>query len=172
MQYLLFIAIMLIYIFRVFSQAQKKAREEAERRRRANEQAQQQNPTTIPAPLTPEERMREIFRETEMKTKPYGSGRTISQTQRREKPAQQRQILQPQTITPTVSSQIQKQKEPQPFLTAELNTLQGTLSTPSDDYIKKTQVSDANKPQSTGPKIKFILRDAVIAKIILDRPEW
>jgi hypothetical protein len=172
MEYLIFFAILLFYIYRTFSQAQKNAKQEAERRRRANEQAPPAEMTT-PQPKTLEDVLTEVFREVESKSKPYGDKRQIP-------PAMPQPKAEKKKASP-VSEQwkkpVVKKKDPAPFLTTDYTEEtvepEGTPSTAMQDFIKKTQVSDAYAHAVKGTKpAKFNLREAVIAKIILDRPEW
>ena len=181
MQYVLFFIILLFYLYRAFSGAQKKAKQEAEQRRRANEQ----NPQPPSAPTqqkTLQEVLTEVFRETEMKTKPFGDGRTIppvvqSKKTFEKKPVVQKPVTTYSQTTYSSKNQPQKKKETKPFLTsdytAETIDPEGTPSAMSKDYIQQTQVADAYLLKEQGSvRYKFDIRNAVIAKIILDRPEW
>jgi hypothetical protein len=179
MQYLFFFAILLFYIYRTFSQAQKKAKEDAARRRQTNEQ-QPQQPVPSNQPKTLQEVLTDVFRETEMKTKPYGDGRKlppVTQPKKVYPQPVQKPFQQTRTATATVKTDIGKKKEAQPFLsvdyTPEPLPKEGASTGSMEDFIKHTQVSDAYLISGQGKRrINFNIRDAVIAKIILDRPEW
>ena len=172
MEYLLFFAVLVFYIFRTLSKAQKKAKEEAARRKMLNEQMA--TPETVSAPKTFQEVMTEVFREVETKSKPYGDKRTmppvLAQKKYDRKAAQQPVQQKPKQQSPA-------KKAPAPFLTsdysAETIEPEGTPSAAMEDFIRKAQVTDAYLQQKKEmARVRFNLRDAVIAKIILDRPEW
>ena len=178
MQYVIFFVILLFYIYRTFSQAQKKAKEKAERRRRTNDQLPQQ-PVSPNTPKTLQEVLTDVFRETEMKTKPYGDGRKLPPVTQTKKvyPQVQKPFQQARTATSTVKTDIGKRKEPQPFLNVDYSPQplpkEGASTGSMEDFIKHTEVSDAYLIKSKEQRrINFNIRDAVIAKIILDRPEW
>jgi hypothetical protein len=173
MEYVIFFAILLFYIFRTLSKAQKKAKEEAERRRRMNEHMAP-SPTVPSAPKSLEDVLTEVFREVETKSKPFGDKRTIppvlTQKKHERKAAQQPVQQSPKQQRPA-------KKAPTPFLTsdysAETIEPEGTPSAAMEDFIRKSQVTDAYlRQKKETARMKFSLRDAVIAKIILDRPEW
>lgn len=172
MEYLIFFAILLFYIYRTFSQAQKNAKQEAERRRRANEQSSPAEMTTS-QPKTLEDVLTEVFREVESKSKPYGDKRqmppAVPQRKAEKKKASQVSTQRRQPVA--------QKKDPTPFLTTDYTEEtvepEGTPSTAMQDFIKKTQLSDAYAHAKKNAKpANFNLREAVIAKIILDRPEW
>ena len=175
MQYVFFALIILFYLYRTFSTAQKKAREDAERRRKLNPQTPQQ-PNSPELPKTFQDMMTEVFREAEMKTKPYGDGRTMPPVVRQKKQYEPRRTFQnppPKTIPPKI--QLPKKKEASPFLTTdytpEILEPEGTPSTMLQEYSKQNSEAYLIKDQD-GNHLRFNIRDAVIAKIILDRPEW
>jgi hypothetical protein len=177
MQYVVFALIIIFYIYRTFSTAQKKAKEDAERRRRLNPQSpQQQNPPA--PPKTIQEVLTEVFRETEMKTKPYGDGRKMPVPPQPIKRYEQKPPLQKPGAKP-IGQKIQqpKKKELSPFLTTDYTPQklepEGTPSAMSKEYNPITQTSDAYLIKGKDSiRANFNIRDAVIAKIILDRPEW
>jgi len=173
MQYLFFAAILLFYLYRSFSVAQKKAKEDAERRRIQNPQIPNQQDTPVPQKSI-EQVLTEVFRETEMKTKPYGDGRKRSLFEPPKKSYEKKPVVQRPAYKPI---QAPKKKEASPFLTTdyspELVDAEGTPSAMSKESEGKIQSSDAYRIKGLeGKRINFNIRDAVIAKIILDRPEW
>jgi len=121
-------------------------------------------------PITIEEQMREIFREVEMKQKPFA---------RPEKPVSTKRV------TPTAPPVVQKEikatakavpkKAPSPFLNFDMTTEEiapeGTWTAMGADRFSKIGY-DYNRVIAKAVIRKVNLREAIIGKIILDRPEW
>lgn len=172
MEYVIFSAIVIFYLYRTFSQAQKRAKQEAERRQRSNEQVPREQ-SANPKQKTLEDVLTEVFREVENKSKPFGEKLPVPQrSTRREK---DKRALQAPAAKPKPTKP--KKKEPAPFLTTDYTPEtvepEGTPSTSMQDFIKKSQLTDAYaQDRKETARVKFKLRDAVIAKIILDRPQW
>lgn len=114
-------------------------------------------------PLTVEERMREIFREVEMKNKPFAQpDRTIV---KKVDPKPQPQVAVPKLL----------KKEPSPFLTIDMTkeevAPEGAWTPMGEERFSKTGF-DYNKIATEHRSRKINLRDAVIGKIILERPDY
>jgi hypothetical protein len=175
MEYIFFAAAIAFYLYRAFTQAQKKAKADTERRRKSNEESR---PASVPSIPTLEEVLTEVFREAEMKTKPFGEGKTLSTDRRKVARQEQKKMLeQSRTPLPATKKVALKKKTSAPFLTsdytAETIEPEGTPSQSMQDFIKESQLTDAYAlGKKKTPTTTFNLREAVIAKIILDRPEW
>lgn len=121
-------------------------------------------------PITIEEKMREIFREVEMKQKPFA---------RPEKQVSDRRDVPP--APPVVKREIKPapkvvpKKAPSPFLNIDMTTEEiapeGTWTAMGADRFSKIGY-DYNKVVAKAVIRKVNLREAIIGKIILDRPEW
>jgi hypothetical protein len=177
MQYLFIAIIIIVYVLR-FLYKQKKEQEEAARRRGQVPPTMPAPPTsedTIPPPInqpqpkTIDEILKEMHRRIETQGKPFAKPaipqKTVRKVEAKKEPAK------PQPRAP-------EKKEPAPFLTEEYSAYhiegQKTPSNMAEDFIKKGQLTDVyNEPKRT-PKLlpKFNLQDAVIASVVLERPEW
>ncbi|MEO6167849.1 MAG: hypothetical protein ABIO46_13115 [Chitinophagales bacterium] len=161
---LIYIIVIIAYFIWQAHQASKKRKEQEEA---------QQNPEGQPgrkvrevAPPTLEEKMKDVFREVEMKSKPYA---------RPDKAAPQKKAAAPAVQTFKQPAPKPEKKKPSPFLdfdmTQEEVVPEGTWTTMGEERFSKTGY-DYNKAVVEPTLKKINLRDAVIGKIILERPEW
>ncbi|MCY7409603.1 MAG: hypothetical protein LH473_04965 [Chitinophagales bacterium] len=176
MEWIFFALAAALYIYRFISKTNKAAAEEAERRKRMNEETGK-SIAELPAERakTPEEVLAEVFKNFETKTKPFA--------QQAKPVIAKSNPYTSKTTTNTVAKPIQKsfaakKREPVPFLTndysAESILPEGTPSHMMEDYIKKSELSDGYTLSDSRSEFKknFNLRQAVIANVILTRPEW
>ncbi len=121
-------------------------------------------------PLTMEEQMREIFREVEMKQKPFA---------RPEKPVTTKRHTPPTVIStqvpPAPVVKATPKKAASPFLNIDMTTEEvapeGTWTPMGEERFSKIGY-DYNKKETKEVNARINLREAIIGKIILDRPQW
>lgn len=160
---LVYILVVIAYFIWQAMQARKRNAAQEEAKKNADQPGRMVREV---APPTMEERMRDIFREVEMKNKPYAKP---------DKPVQ-RKIAEPAKVQ-SISKPVPKveKKKPSPFLdvdmTQEESAPEGTWTPMGEERFSKSGY-DYNKAAPVISIRKVNLRDAVIAKIILDRPEW
>lgn len=177
MQWIVFILPIVFYLIR-FILKQRSEAEEAERRRRqappnpstsATTATQNPAPEDKPQPKTIEEILKEMHRRVETQSKPYA--KPLVQT-----PAHKKHMPQPEAIKP--QPKVKEKKEPEPFLTEEYSAYKiEEAKIPANmaaDFIKQGQLVDIyNQPKKIPSILKnFNLQDAVVAQIILERPEY
>ncbi len=176
MEWIFFALAAALYIYRFISKTNKAAAEEAERRKRINDETGK-SIAELPEERakTPEEVLAEVFKNFETKTKPFA--------QQAKPVTAKNNPYTRQTTANTVTKPIQKpfvakKREPVPFLTndysAESISPEGTPSHMMEDYIKKSELTDGYSLNSHKSELRknFNLRQAVIANVILTRPEW
>ncbi|HYV95179.1 MAG TPA: hypothetical protein VE978_25615 [Chitinophagales bacterium] len=179
MQWIAFVLAIIVLIYRFISK-QKREQEEAERRRRQippNTPATTTSTTTTenpengdkPQPKTIEEILREMHRRVETQSKPYA--KPVAQRPVSQKPAAKKEAPKP-------LPKVHAKKEPEPFLTEEYSAYKieeaKIPANMAEDFIKQGQLSDIyNVPKKKYSALNnFNLQDAVVAQIILQRPEW
>jgi hypothetical protein len=177
-QYIFIIAAVILYAFRFF-QKQKKEQEEAQRRRGQVPPKRPAAAPTVedvppsgnqPQPKTIDEILKEMHRRIETQNKPYAKPATP------EKPV--KKILTKKEPPPKPQPRVPEKKEPAPFLSEELSayTIEGarTPANMAEDFIKQGELTDVYNvtEKKQKPLPKFNLRDAVIASVVLNRPEW
>ncbi len=168
MQYI-FIAVAIIFYIVRFISKQKKEQQEAERRRQATSNvpgpnteaeptlARQQQPKTIDEILT------EMHRRVETQSKPYAA--PSSPLTAATKPIRKEA---PKPVMPLVKETINE------ITTSENSAYDLEIQrNMASDFIKKGELTDVyNTPKKISANGNFNIRDAVIAQIILQRPEW
>ena len=165
MENLFYILLVIAYfIYQFYSANKRKAQEELKKRREAGGVVETQDKN--PSPPTIQERMKEIYREMEMKTKPYARPMDDSKTL-------------PKTKSTSYQKQRpQKKKAPEPFLNVDMTTEEvlpeGTPSGMMEDGFEKGKVTnfDYNAARKEIQVTRINLREAMIANVILNRPEW
>lgn len=164
MENLIYIVIVIAYF--VFQAVQASNKQKAREQAKNKPQAQPARKVREVKPPTPAERMRDMYREVEMKNKPYAR---VDKTKVR--PVEKKPSYQTLDIP---SPKIEK-KTPDPFLNVDM-TKEEVL--PEGEW-KPVGAADLQKPATDfykaareKVKLKVNLRDAVIGKIILERPEW
>jgi hypothetical protein len=160
------IYILLIVAYLIFqSQMMKKKKEQQEAAKRkplpgANSEA--------PRPQTVQDRMKEIFREMEM-NKPYS---------RPQRPIPAKKAQAPASSTAPKPPQKTQKKEPKPFLDVDMTKEEvlpeGTPSKMAQDIYEEQKISnyDYNASNKAAIRHKIDLRQAIIANVILNRPNW
>ena len=169
MENLFYIVLVIGYfIYQFYSANKRKAQEELKKRREAGGVVETQDKN--PSPPTIQERMKEIYREMEMKTKPYARQGEQSKTQPKVKPVSYQKQAE--------KSRPQKKKAPEPFLNVDMTTEEvlpeGTPSGMMEDGFEKGKVTnfDYNAARKEIQVTRINLREAMIANVILNRPEW
>lgn len=166
---LIYVIVIIAYFIFQYQQSRKKQQQQEEAKRRAS--SADHTDRKIPAPEpTINERMKDIFREIEMKNKPYA---------RPDKTAAPKKIFNT-SDTPVQKAVKQKpvKKVPTPFLNVDMTEEEvlpeGTASQMVQDAFAKDQVGnfDYNVIEKKQSASTFNLRQAMIGKIILERPEW
>jgi hypothetical protein len=156
------------FIYQFYTANKRKAQEELKKRREAGGVVETQDKN--PAPPTMQDRMKEIYREMEMKTKPYARPGEQSKSQAKPKPASYSK----QTEKPSP----QKKNAPEPFLNVDMTTEEvlpeGSPAGMMQDGFEKGKVTnyDYNAARKEEQKTRINLREAMIANVILNRPEW
>lgn len=165
MENLIYVAVVILYFLYQAQQGRKVKQQQEEARRRAEEEPGRQVREVTPPTL--EERMKDIFREVEMKNKPYARPDKTTVKGKVTPPAVQT-IKKPQPVVPV-------KKKPTPFLNVDMSQEEvlpeGTWTPMAEERFSKSGY-DYNKAAPETAIRKVNLRDAVIGKIILDRPEW
>ncbi|MBX7107778.1 MAG: hypothetical protein K1X61_03920 [Chitinophagales bacterium] len=161
---LIYIVVVIAYFIWQAQQARSRKQAQEDAQKKSGEQPGRKVREVLPP--TVEERMRDIFREVEMKNKPYAQ---------RDKTTERKVIApSPQKASPVVAVKKEK-KEPSPFLnfdmTQEEVAPEGTWAPMSEEKFSKIGY-DYNKAVTESYTHKVNLRDAIIGKIILDRPEY
>ncbi|MCS6991303.1 MAG: hypothetical protein NZL95_05525 [Chitinophagales bacterium] len=177
---ILFILLTLYFLYRSYAAMQKAARKEAEERRRRNEEigrrlAEQQRTPTLsrsePLPTAPEptsaptldDILRELLGEEERPAPP--------------RPRSKKPRPAPAEVTPATRPE---PKKTEPFLTTDFHPElkpepTKLLDVPAPETAE-TLLQPTPTPiaalKATRPRYAFNLRQAIIAKTILDRPEW
>lgn len=158
---LIYIIIVIAYFIWQAQQARNRSKAQEAAKGKTDEQPGRQ--VREVKPLTVEERMREIFREVEMKNKPFAQPDRTTVKKVAPKP-------QPQV---TVAKALKK--EPSPFLNVDMTkeeiAPEGVWTPMSEEKFSKTGY-DYNKIVTESRTRKIDLRDAVIGKIILERPDY
>jgi hypothetical protein len=180
MQYIFIVLAIVFYIVR-FINKQKKEQAEAARRRQQIPSAPPVSPSTttpsvieLPQPKTIDEILKEMHRRVETQNKPFAKP-SPPQQKTKYKPVQKA----PQKTGPVKSpAKQQEKKEPAPFLTEEYSAYaiaaQKVPENMAEDFIKQGELTDIYNvtEKRSSRKLRFDLRDAVVASIVLTRPEW
>lgn len=172
-KYIIFAIVIIIYAYRAITKTMRNAKEEAERRKKLNEEAGKSITTQPSSGKSIDEVLAEVFREVETKTKPFGQ--LEKPRQQKQKPFHEKKKVQSTAATMPAKPSVTK-KEPVPFLTtdytAQMLEPEGTPSHMMEDYIRKGQLTDVYNVKEKTTIRKINLREAVIASIVLQRPEW
>ena len=171
--YILIIVIYLIYQYQV-ARRKKQQHDEAQKKRNIP-QSTRGNETMTSAKQEAEDRMKEIFRQMEMKTKPYARPAS-TQIPSKSRPETKKNIPASSPVQKTVPRPLNK-KEPEPFLNVDMTQEEvlpeGTPSNMSTDAFEKEKISyDYNASAPVEKKHRIDLRQAMIATVIMNRPEW
>ncbi|MBA2421975.1 MAG: hypothetical protein H0V61_01955 [Chitinophagales bacterium] len=172
MENLIYVAVVIAYFLYQAQQARKAQQRQEEAKRMSGSPADAEEPKASPKHITMEDRMKEIFREMEMKTSPYA---------RPDKTANKKlktptDIRSPKPVTP----QKKQQKKPlTPFLNVDMTEEElSPEGTPSHMSAQETFIKDDittfdyNASRKERGVRKINLREAMIAKIILERPDY
>jgi hypothetical protein len=155
------------FIYQFYTANKRKAAEELKKRREAGGVVEVQDKN--PSPPTMHDRMKEIYREMEMKSKPYARQEEQSKTQPKPKSVSYQKQVE--------KSRPQKKKAPEPFLNVDMTTEEvlpeGSPSGMQDGFEKgKITNYDYNAARKEEKTTRINLREAMIANVILNRPEW
>lgn len=171
MENLIYLLVVIAYFIYQAQLGRKKAKEQREQReQRGGQEDIPGRKVREVRPETMEEKMKEIFREVEMKQKPYARPETI----RKKKPVDV-QVQSPAQQPKTEIAPKQVKKSPSPFLNFDMTTEEvapeGTWTAMGEERFSKIGY-DYNKSEVQQVKSKISLRDAMVGKIILERPDW
>ncbi len=173
MENLIYVAVVIAYFLFQAQQARKAQQRQEEAKRNSGNPADSRETTTQPPKVTMEDRMKEVFREMEMKTSPYARpDKTLIKKQKAPVP------------NPRPSKFEAPKKQPQkkqatPFLDVDMTeeelSAEGTPSRMSQqEAFTKGDITsfDYNASRKEKDLLRINLREAMIAKIILERPDY
>lgn len=168
MENLIYLLVVIAYFIYQAQLGRKKVKEQREQR--SSQEDIPGRKVREVRPETMEEKMKEIFREVEMKQKPFARPETM----RKKKPVDipVKSLVQ-QAKTEIAPKQVKK--SPSPFLNFDMTTEEvapeGTWTAMGEERFSKIGY-DYNQAEVQQVKSKISLRDAMIGKIILERPDW
>lgn len=168
MENLIYLLVVIAYFIYQAQLGRKKVKEQREQR--SSQEDIPGRKVREVRPETMEEKMKEIFREVEMKQKPFARPETM----RKKKPIDipVKSLVQ-QAKTEIAPKQVKK--SPSPFLNFDMTTEEvapeGTWTAMGEERFSKIGY-DYNQAEVQQVKSKISLRDAMIGKIILERPDW
>lgn len=174
-QWIIFLILAGVYIYRYISKTNAAAKQEAERRRQQNEKSLKPTEAVEEKSKTLEEVLAEVFTDVETKSKPFAKPVTEIQSKKVDKKKHKPNY---QFDSQKVKQTPPSKKQPVPFLTEDftLETIEpeGTPSQMMEDFIKRSQLTDEMKSEQAHSSIRknFNLREGIIANIILNRPEY
>lgn len=168
MENLIYLLVVIAYFIYQAQLGRKKVKEQREQR--SSQEDIPGRKVREVRPETMEEKMKEIFREVEMKQKPFARPETM----RKKKPVDI-PVKSPVQQAKTEIAPKQVKKSPSPFLNFDMTTEEvapeGTWTAMGEERFSKIGY-DYNQAEVQQVKSKISLRDAMIGKIILERPDW